>query len=546
MNHADLSGILAYHRQSKHAPGRYARSAGFMDWANQPDPFRHYRGAAVVPLPLDSADPQGDAPALFLHEGRRPYPLELTAVAKLLELSLGLSAWKSIGGSSRWALRMNPSSGNLHPTECHLLLPSSAGGPGLFHYCPLTHALERRAVVSPAHWRQLRSQCGGPGFLVALASIHWRESWKYGERAFRYCHHDVGHALAALALTANLLGWRMRLIGGLAASDIDRLLGLDRCATHRLEEEHADLACWIGPQSGTQAAPRLDPELLAALAALDLQGQPNLLSPSAVDWEAIGAASAHSAGLIGSQPLPVIDPRPFPLGAPLGLAAAEVIRRRRSATEFDPAAEISQQQLRALLDRTLPRCEAAPFDVGLGAPAIHLLLFLHRVRGLKPGLYLLLRHGQPDSLVEHLAADCLWQPAMPGLPLFRLRHGDLRALASRLSCNQAIAGDSAFSLGMLADFDRLADEGPAAYRRLYWEAGMIGQVLYLEAESQGLRGTGIGCFFDDAVHQAAGLRSERWQSIYHFTVGHPLEDPRLTTLPPYHEVARWRRQIHGT
>ena len=34
---------------------------------------------------------------------------------------------------------------------------------------------------------------------------------------------------------------------------------------------------------------------------------------------------------------------------------------------------------------------------------------------------------------------------------------------------------------------------------------MIGQVLYLEAEAVGVRTTGIGCFFDDPVHQAMGF-----------------------------------------
>jgi hypothetical protein len=71
------------------------------------------------------------------------------------------------------------------------------------------------------------------------------------------------------------------------------------------------------------------------------------------------------------------------------------------------------------------------------------------------------------------------------------------------------------------------------YRRLFWEAGAIGQVLYLEAEAAGVRATGIGCFFDDPVHQVFGLRSLEFQSLYHFTVGGYVDDPRLTTLPPY-------------
>jgi hypothetical protein len=60
-------------------------------------------------------------------------------------------------------------------------------------------------------------------------------------------------------------------------------------------------------------------------------------------------------------------------------------------------------------------------------------------------------------------------------------------------------------------------------------------VLYLEAEAAGVRGTGIGCFFDDGMHGLLGLKDARYQSLYHFTVGGPLEDTRLTTLPAYGE-----------
>jgi len=40
-------------------------------------------------------------------------------------------------------------------------------------------------------------------------------------------------------------------------------------------------------------------------------------------------------------------------------------------------------------------------------------------------------------------------------------------------------------------------------------AGAIGQVLYLEAEAAGVRATGIGCFYDDPVHQVYGLADSR-------------------------------------
>ena len=57
-----------------------------------------------------------------------------------------------------------------------------------------------------------------------------------------------------------------------------------------------------------------------------------------------------------------------------------------------------------------------------------------------------------------------------------------------------------------------------------------------------MRATGIGCFFDDAVHRLLGLDGLTWQSLYHFTVGGPVEDRRVQTLPPYAHRRRGHSQ----
>ena len=93
-----------------------------------------------------------------------------------------------------------------------------------------------------------------------------------------------------------------------------------------------------------------------------------------------------------------------------------------------------------------------------------------------------------------------------------------------------IAADGFFSLGMIARFEQpLRTRGDWFYRRLFWECGLIGQVLYLEADATGSRATGIGCFYDDAVHDVFGFSGHDWQSLYHFSMGVPVEDTRLTT-----------------
>jgi len=190
-----------------------------------------------------------------------------------------------------------------------------------------------------------------------------------------------------------------------------------------------------------------------------------------------------------------------------------------------------------MLDRTLPQA-AAPWRSFYWPPAIHLVVFVHRVAGLAPGLYALPR--TPAALPSLRAATrnaFEWRAVAEvaaGLPLFALMDGDARRLAAQISCGQDIAGDACFSLGMVAAFDEaIAAWGPWFYRRLFWEAGMVGQVLYLEAEAADVRGTGIGCYFDSAMHDLMGFETTAWRSMYHFTVGRPVEDPRLLTRPGY-------------
>jgi hypothetical protein len=147
-----------------------------------------------------------------------------------------------------------------------------------------------------------------------------------------------------------------------------------------------------------------------------------------------------------------------------------------------------------------------------------------------------------NRLQAALRSEFLWeQPAdcPEHVPLYCLMRGDLRRNAQMVSCHQEVAADGAFSLGMIAEFSQsIPQKGAWWYRRLFWEAGVLGQVLYLEAEAAGVRSTGIGCYFDDAFHELLGLTGSEFQDLYHFTVGGPVEDQRLMTLPPYAHLRR--------
>ena len=143
-------------------------------------------------------------------------PVNVRTLSRFFEFALALSAWKK-AGESEWALRSNPSSGNLHPTEGYVVFPQIDGldlKPGLYHYAPKEHGLELRAEFSAEHVARLLAPFPPGAFLFGLTSVHWREAWKYGERAFRYCNHDVGHAIGTARIAAATLGWNMALLDG--------------------------------------------------------------------------------------------------------------------------------------------------------------------------------------------------------------------------------------------------------------------------------------------------------------------------------------------
>lgn len=220
----------------------------------------------------------------------------------------------------------------------------------------------------------------------------------------------------------------------------------------------------------------------------------------------------------------------------VNINAAQLIKQRRSALAFQPDQVMDQKSFFAILTALLPQQRQLPFDLLPHAPRLHPALFVHRVESITPGLYCLPRSDNAQRQLKQAMNDqFIWQQINEQLPLYLLQAGDARQISKQISCHQAIASDSAFSLGMLAGFDEtLCDDANAwRYRELYWEAGLIGQVLYLEAEAHGYRGTGIGCFFDDLFHQLLGLSSQQFQSLYHFTVGTPVVDRRITTVSPY-------------
>lgn len=527
-----------YHRRTKHHPGRYAAGPHGLDWDDQPTPFRRYRGAPASALERPSIDRL--APFAEVADGRvgNARAVDPHSIAQLFGNALAISAWKRYG-PDRWSLRCNPSSGNLHPTEAYLVWTDPGPFPaGLQLYDPETHALSLRCRYAPELIATMADYRPHDGFLVGLSNIAWREAWKYGERAWRYCQLDLGHALATLRYAAAGLGWRVETLPGWSDPALATLLGLDRDGDFPEQEtELPEVLLAVGPEPEvTVAAPT--EELLAALPGQAWSGPAEPLSPNHDrSWpvvDEIGQA-AHQDPTQPSgphaAPLPPVAAHDCPV------PADTLLRTRRSAQAMDGATSLSRADFFRLLDHLLVRPGLPPWGQHPAQARIHLVLFVHRVDDLRPGLYLLTRHPDAEpSLRNALRDEFQWQ-ALDGCP----DHVGLRLLvaaraersAAGLACQQAIAGNGAFAVAMLGEFDAALADGAPGYRDLFREAGLVGQALYLEAEAIGLQGTGIGCFFDDALHDLLGIADTRYQVMYQFTVGGAVVDTRIGSEPAY-------------
>ena len=517
----NLQMVYTYHNETKHSQQRYARSLGYMDWETQPNPYRTYAGTKKIQLPLSFDNNTLEYSQIFdQKENTLNAPLCKEAISQFFQFSLGLAAIKEYGEQS-WALRCNASSGNLQPSEAYMISNEIVGiDDGLYHYSPQEHELE---LLSKAN-----EQLSLPknSFLLCLSSIVWREAWKYGERSWRYTQLDCGHALKALEISASILGWKIEVLNT-KDSELQKLIGFDQAHRYIPEErELPDMLILVSLENSTEAVDSLDINAIRETLQEKYEGKANQLSYAWHKWdilEKIEDATLSDDLETKKYTNDIYEKNPNRQPSSL---AKDVVLKRRSA------------QMMNKDDCTFTKKE---FETIIGSvksnnSAIHLVIFVHSVEEIPSGLYILVRNNEHKTQLQSLLKESfLWEKVdTQAGELYKLEDGDFKFLAKAISCNQDIASDGAFTLGMLAEFKNQVENISAAkYKHLYWDCGAIGQQLYLETTSLNLSATGIGCFLDDILHGVIGLKTNEFQTLYHFTIGRGLVDSRLSTKKPY-------------
>jgi SagB-type dehydrogenase family enzyme len=515
----NLQTVFKYHEQTKHSPQRYARSLGYMDWATQPNPFRNYKGSEsfLLPLALDNPTP----PYHLLNSDLPSAPLLKESLSQFLQFSMGIAAWKSTGADS-WAVRCNASSGNLHPTETYLVMPpvmnELENKSAVLHYTPQNHGLEILTLLETSFWDELPKG----SFLVGLSGISWREVWKYGERAFRYVNLDAGHAWQSLVVSAKMLGWNIQRFDNVNDTDIDKLFGFTQ-ESRFFEKEYGDILLLVSPQKNNNVI-NLD-KLLDEL-PMRYNGIANKLSTQMHHWDIIDEIEDATSVMQIPQDNVTLQ---YTQNTPTQ-ESKDIVLKRRSVHVMDKeSSTITKEQFHTLLKNV-------SYSLDGKENSAHLVIFVHRVEEYQSGIYILYRNNRDKELLQELMHNDFLYEQTDLENLFILEYRDTQMISNSISCSQDIASDGAFSLGMLCNFsEQLLTYGAHRYKELYWECGAIGQQLYLDATSMGLSGTGIGCYLDDTMHNLLGLKDNRLQTLYHFTVGRGYVDSRIQTKPAYEE-----------
>ncbi len=514
----NLQMVYTYHNNTKHSNQRYARSLGYMDWATQPDPYRTYKDAKQTLLPLAFEYNTLPYHEIFKKEERKIAPLCLESISQFFQFSLGLAAIKQAGSQS-WALRCNASSGNLQPTEAYIIASNIKEiENGLHHYAPKNHSLELIANTK----KEL--DLPEDSFLLAISSIVWREAWKYGERSWRYTQLDCGHAFRALQVSALILRWKVKRVN-VNEEELSSLIGLNQKDRYIKEErETPDMLLLISKEDINES---INIQNLRESFEDRYQPLANHLSNSWHNWEileSIEDATTKEHIQIEKQTSTQNTFREE------SYDSKDIVLKRRSAQMMNPNDnEISFKSFEKIVASV-----SSTLDENI--TAVNLVFFIHNVKDLESGLYILIRDAKyKNGLKKEFKDEFLWEEIdTKAGKLYLLKEGDFKFTAKAISCTQDIAKDGAFSLGMLADFsNQLNLYGTHRYKELYWECGAIGQQLYLEATSLKLSATGIGCYLDDVFHNVLGLNNLSHQCLYHFTVGRGLVDERLSTLKPY-------------
>lgn len=164
--------------------------------------------------------------ALLNRRSIRSYKDDALSITELSQL-----LWAAQGITSEWGGRTAPSAGAKYPLELFIVAGKVKGlEPGLYRYDPQDHSLitRRKGDLREDLAEAALGQSSITDAVVDLVvtGVYERTREKYGERAERYVHIEVGHACQNIYLQAETLKLGTVMIGAFYDEKVAHLLEL--------------------------------------------------------------------------------------------------------------------------------------------------------------------------------------------------------------------------------------------------------------------------------------------------------------------------------
>jgi SagB-type dehydrogenase family enzyme len=510
MNNRDVQATWKYHDDTKHSPWSIRNNPHFLDFANQPLPFKVY--SAIEPLLLPRDVPQTGVAALSaisssLHLSLVDTVADLQDLSRILYFSAGITKQRAYPGCEIY-FRAAACTGALYEIELYLVTGDLPGlDAGLYHFNPADVSLR---LLRKGDYRGNLSQAAAmePAVAHAPATIictgtYWRNAWKYQARTYRHFGWDNGTLLANMLAVSAASGLPATIVLGFVDGEVNRLLDLEArrevslCLVPIGRMVNSKLpAPREAPVLGLETIP-LSQREVEYLAMLQMHDASSLEAEEEVrQWRARRSAITPSTS-VGEE----IRLRPLLEEEQPKDTIEQVILRRGSTRTFDRTASISLSQLSTILD-CATRGVPTDFLEPPGSQLNDLYLIVHSVQGLKPGAYFFRRDRNTLEV---------------------LKLGDFRAVAYHLGLEQELPADACVAIFFLADLEQILEQyGNRGYRAVQLEAGVIGGRMYLAAYAQRLGSTGL-TFFDDDVTAFFSPHAKGKGAIFLLAIGKPLK-----------------------
>ena len=524
MTNRDLDAARKYHNDTKHSLGSVQNDPHFLDFSNQPLPFKVYTDLPPIPLPRDFPATGVSALAAIAGDGRfegESIP-NLDTLASILHHSAGITKKRAFPGGEI-LFRAAACTGALYHIELYLVCGDLPGlEAGVYHFGVQDFSLrmlrrgDHRSILVQASGNQT-SIADAPAVVIST-STYWRNSWKYRSRAYRHCFWDNGTILANLLAASSAYQVPATVITGFVDSTVNQLLDLNT------NEEVALSLVPLGRGTAPAVLRQAQDERLMVGAQDEQAGEHDLprlkletmpLSNSQIDYPEIREMHEASSlaglgeieGWLGPTDVltfPPISGREFPLASSGDQGEdpeffERVVRRRGSSREFSRE-PISLKQLSTILHQST-RGVPADFLDPPGTTLNRLYLLVNDVLGLVPGSYIYNRDAGSLEL---------------------LQEGEFRRAGGYLGLQQDIPADASVDVFFLADLDRILDRyGNRGYRAAQLEGGIIGGKMYLAAYAQHLGASGL-TFFDDDVTGFFSPHAENLAVMFLVALGVPV------------------------